>query len=390
MNADEIKKSDVANKLDKSNFPRYFRKSCLAENLTEEEYEKYCNVVGPRGFTFDMAIQCGIDTKSGTGFAVPDEESYYLWQEFYDKMIDKRHGGYAADAKHVTDLDYSKLDRSKLPDDLDKYCVSTRIRAARNISGFGLPPASTRAERREVERLCKEGLESMEGEMAGKYFPLADMTKEEEDQLQADHFLFQKPDPNAMIYGCGGVRDWPDGRGIFHNKEKNFLVWVNEEDQMRVISMQKGGDVAQVFERWCNGVNAVEKVVTAAGKKYMYNEHIGMFSSCVSNLGTGLRASMHILLPKTIEQLGGGVEGVEKLEEFAGTMEMDCRGSGGEHTAAGEGGRVDISNKRRLGKSEAELVQTMIDGVCTFIAMEKRAEAGEDIKAEVEAKIKGE
>ena len=117
---------------------------------------------------------------------------------------------------------------------------------------------------------------------------------------------------------------------------------------------------------------------------------IGMFSSCVSNLGTGLRASMHILLPKTIEQLGGGVEGVEKLEAFAGTMEMDCRGSGGEHTAAGEGGRVDISNKRRLGKSEAELVQTMIDGVCTFIAMEKRAEAGEDIKAEVEAKIKGE
>ena len=81
---------------------------------------------------------------------------------------------------------------------------------------------------------------------------------------------------------------------------------------------------------------------------------------------------------------------MEKLEEFAGTMEMDCRGSGGEHTAAGEGGRVDISNKRRLGKSEAQLVQTMIDGVCTFIAMEKRAEAGEDIKAEVEAKIKGE
>ena len=55
---------------------RYFRKSCLADNLTEEEYEKYCNVIGPRGYTFDMAIQCGIDTKSGTGFAVPDEESY--------------------------------------------------------------------------------------------------------------------------------------------------------------------------------------------------------------------------------------------------------------------------------------------------------------------------
>ena len=35
-------------------------------------------------------------------------------------------------------------------------------------------------------------------------------------------------------------RDWPEGRGIFHNKDKTFLVWVNEEDQLRIISMQKG------------------------------------------------------------------------------------------------------------------------------------------------------
>ena len=44
-------------------------------------------------------------------------------------------------------------------------------------------------------------------------------------------------------------RDWPEGRGIFHNEAKTFLVWVNEEDQTRIISMQKGGDVKGVFER---------------------------------------------------------------------------------------------------------------------------------------------
>lgn len=37
---------------------------------------------------------------------------------------------------------------------------------------------------------------------------------------------------------CINLSDWPDGRGIFHNKEKTFLVWVNEEDHMRCISMQ--------------------------------------------------------------------------------------------------------------------------------------------------------
>merc|ERR1712070_190463 len=145
-------------------------------------------------------------------------------------------------------------------------------------------------ERREVETLIADALSGLEGELAGKYYGLTTMSKEDEDQLQADHFLFQKPDPNAMIFSCGGVRDWPEGRGIFHNADKTFLVWVNEEDQMRVISMQKGGNVPEVFARWAKGVNEVEKVLQAKGKKYMYDEHLGQFSSCVSNVGTGLRA----------------------------------------------------------------------------------------------------
>lgn len=35
------------------------------------------------------------------------------------------------------------------------------------------------------------------------------------------------------------------GRGIFHNKDKTFLVWCNEEDHLRIISMQNGGNVGQ-------------------------------------------------------------------------------------------------------------------------------------------------
>ena len=53
-------------------------------------------------------------------------------------------------------------------------------------------------------------------------------------------------------------RDWPEGRGIFHNAEKTFLVWVNEEDQLRIISMQQGGDVKGVFERLARGIKAVQ------------------------------------------------------------------------------------------------------------------------------------
>jgi len=54
-------------------------------------------------------------------------------------------------------------------------------------------------------------------------------------------------DENLILSGM--ERDWPEGRGIFHNDSKTALVWVNEEDQLRIISMQQGGNVNQVFER---------------------------------------------------------------------------------------------------------------------------------------------
>merc|ERR1712072_833351 len=145
-------------------------------------------------------------------------------------------------------------------------------------------------------------------------------------------------------------------------------------------SMQKGGNVPEVFARWALGVNEVEKVLAKRGKVYMYDEHLGQFSSCVSNVGTGLRASMHILLPKIIEQIGQ--DGLEAL--CWDKLDLQCRGTGGEHTAA-VGGRVDISNSKRIGKSEVELVQVMTDGVVKLIALEKKAEAGGDIKPDVAA-----
>ena len=42
-----------------------------------------------------------------------------------------------------------------------------------------------------------------------------------------------------------------------HNKDKTFLVWINEEDHTRMISMQKGGDMIAVFKRFCEGISKV-------------------------------------------------------------------------------------------------------------------------------------
>merc|ERR1712106_411710 len=81
-------------------------------------------------------------------------------------------------------------------------------------------------------------------------------------------------------------RDWPEGRGIFHNNAKTFLTWVNEEDQLRIISMQQGGDVKAVFERLSKGIKAVqESVKKESGKDFCLDKKYGHVHSCPTNLG---------------------------------------------------------------------------------------------------------
>ena len=122
------------------------------------------------------------------------------------------------------------------------------------------------------------------------------MTPEDQQQLIDDHFLFDKP-VSPLLTCAGMARDWPDARGIWHNKDKNFLVWVNEEDHTRVISMEKGGDMKAVFDRFCKGLNDVERLIKRKGHEYMWNQHLGYILTCPSNLGTGLRAGVHVRLP---------------------------------------------------------------------------------------------
>merc|ERR1719184_445085 len=62
--------------------------------------------------------------------------------------------------------------------------------------------------------------------LAGTYSPLQGMNEQVRQQLVDDHFLFVSGDRNLTVAGM--ERDWPEGRGIFHNDKKTFLIWVNE------------------------------------------------------------------------------------------------------------------------------------------------------------------
>ena len=356
-------------------------RSLMAKECTPEVFEKLKDVTTDTGYTFHNAIQTGTETPHlGVGITAGDEDSYDKFKDIIYPIIAGWHGGYdAATQKHPTNLNAAdlKFGEEKLAK-FDRFVVSTRIRAARNIRGYPLPPGSTRESAAQVEGILKSTFGGFTGDLAGTYYPLSGMDPAVETDLQSQGFLFQKPKTTNLLTNAGAARFWPESRGIFHNDNKTALAWCNEEDHCRIISMAMGGDVKDVFARFCALSGAVKGAAEASGAELMWSETHGFYGSCPSNIGTGLRGSVMIKLEKLNEN-------VELLEKVCASFDLQPRGSAGEHSAA-EGGKWDISNKQRIGFSEVQLVQKMIDGVTKLIGFEEEL-AGGASAADIEAKL---
>lgn len=327
--------------------------SLLDKYLTTEIEAQLTGLKTRNGVILDDVIRSGRkNPDSSIGVYAGDAEAYTLFAPLLNPIINEYHR-YDSDGKQSRDFDSSHLHVTDL-DPTGRRIISTRVRVGRNVSNFAFPPAITAESRAELERRVVEALQTLKGDLAGRYYPLSGMDETTRQQLVSDHFLFKQGD--RFLEAAGVNRDWPEGRGIFHSADKHFLVWVNEEDDLRIISMQMGGDLLAVFDRLSRAVHALEEKLPFA-----YDERLGYLSSCPTNLGTALRASFHIALPMLSKR--------PDFKELCTSLGLQARGVHGEHSDS-EGGIYDISNRRRLGVTEVESVQTLYDGTKKLLELE--------------------
>merc|ERR1712142_113439 len=81
----------------------------MSKCMTPEIYAKLRDKVTPSGCPLDRIIQTGVDNPGHpfimtVGCVAGDEESYEVFADLLDPVIDGRHNGYGKDAKHKTDL----------------------------------------------------------------------------------------------------------------------------------------------------------------------------------------------------------------------------------------------------------------------------------------------
>jgi protein-arginine kinase len=330
--------------------------SLSTKHLSADIRSRLEGITAKCGFTIDDIVRSGIENPdSNIGAYAGDEDSYRKFSPLLDRIIEDYHGHRPEDI-HTSNLNAGELPTLANPDPAGNSIVSTRIRVARNIQDYPFPPALSSTHRAEIEAMIVPVLKQLPGELSGTYFPLAEMNEQTRITLTEQHFLFKKGD---RFLESGGInREWPKNRGIFLSEDNRFLVWVNEEDELRIISMQQGGNIRQVFERLVKGISAIEACVAFAS-----NKHLGYLTSCPTNLGTAMRASVHIKLPQLIEH---GL-----LPELCEKLDLSFRGIHGEHSETA-GGVCDISNKKRLGISELDCINRLHQGISQLLAMERK------------------
>merc|ERR550537_293569 len=131
--------------------------------------------------------------------------------------------------------------------------------------------------------------------------------------------------------------------------------------------MAKGFLLNDVFDRLNTALKTVESI---NGIKFATSQKYGYVTSCPSNLGTGMRASVHVKVPNLT------ADGTDtKAKAAAKPLGLSVRGTGGEHTPIGADGTIDLSPSNRLFITEAEIITKLYNGIKLLMEKEVAAAA---------------
>lgn len=319
-------------------------------------------------------MRSGIENAdSGMGCYAMNPSDYDEFKPYLDPIIRNYHG-VPAGKKQVNNWNLKgiaglpadgKLDVTKL----GLPALSMRVRVGRNLADFPLPGAMTKEDRIALENKMREAFEILKKKFGGRYHSITPgspdfINKDEYNALVKAHIMFKDMAADTYLSTAGIASDWPYGRGCYVSEDKGFIIWVGEEDHLRIMCMKKGTVINDVFDRLKFAIDTTESI---PGLSMAMSPDYGVVTSCPTNLGTGMRASVHMKIPKLT---AGGSD--KRAKEVCRPLGLSVRGMGGEHTAIGADGTCDISPSARFCISEAEIVTALYTGIKNLKAEEDK------------------
>ncbi len=226
--------------------------------------------------------------------------------------------------------------------------ISTRIRFARNLNGFKFN-LENKEEIEKLENKIKENLYAIGYGL--KFFRLKDIDDITKVSLVEKNII--SPD---------FISDKNEMGSILINDEENICIMINEEDHLRIQVFCPGLDLTNTLNL---AIEIDEKLGEILG--YAVSKKYGYLTSCPSNCGTGLRASVMLHMPAL--KLTGSIE---KVFRAINNFGINIRGIYGENSKS-IGDIFQISNEQTLGMTETEIVNNLRIIVEKIIKQERSA-----------------
>ena len=232
----------------------------------------------------------------------------------------------------------------------DDIAISTRIRLARNFNSVPFPIAGKQDALEQVRDLAVDAIRKSECMLDPLCFPMPSLN-DLQKQLLLERRLISKDmlSPNSAS-------------ALVADRDESLSAMINEEDHLRIQALSPGFQLKTVWDR----INIVDNVLSSK-IPYAFDARLGFLTSCPSNLGTGMRASVMLHLPGLVisEQIASVIQATGKL----GLAVRGFYGEGSDNF----GNLFQISNQSTLGESEVQIVERISSIVSQIIIHEKKA-----------------
>ncbi len=252
----------------------------------------------------------------------------------------------------MPDFGLSWLDASGPDSDI---VLSTRVRIARNLQGYPFSIRAKTADRAAVLTTVREAVERMP--------PLADGVILELDSLEARErqLLLERHLVSRELVGAGGATS-PSSAALVSSLGEPVGLMINEEDHLRLQSLTSGFSPRKTWRL----VDSLDEDLGSA-LPFAFHHEFGHLTSCPTNCGTGLRASVLIHLPGLVL-----TKEINKVLQGISQVGLTFRGLYGEGSEV-IGNLFQVSNQTTLGKSEEDLIDHLHKIVGQVVEYERQA-----------------
>lgn len=207
--------------------------------------------------------------------------------------------------------------------------LSSRIRLARNLEGFVHPMMFNEGDAERVIEAVGNVLHDYEE------IKMSTISERERLMLVAKHLMSKE-----LLDNNGGA--------VYINDDESESIMVNEEDHIRIQVLGKDLSLQNLYMRAQDIDKRLDEKLTMA-----FDEHYGYLTTCPTNIGTGLRASVMLHLP--------GLSIMNRMNRIAQAINrfgFTIRGIYGEGTQA-LGHIYQVSNQLTLGKDEESIIEDL-------------------------------